>query len=423
MFISIQLYVENGLTNHAAASAYGFLLSLTPMLLIMVFFFSVIAKPSPEAISVFIGNIPLLSGIFDKQWITGDFFSVIKSGIPGVISVLSIFWAARILALSIRLGLNIIFPAEKNQHPVKKTLAIIAIDSAILFFILIFIMSSRTALNLYRLLDFVPKMPAADGFISIVVLGIISFLAYLIVPTNSPRKLTALQGALFCTFTYFFAAMALKVLLDTSKLNFLYGTLGSLIVLLIHVYFFFTFFFLGAQFAFVSDSFDALLFSKLRQIRRKADTKSQGEKSAKRPVRPDLLSHLFVPEESNLNKYLRIYKQNEIIISQGEPGDDVYYLLKGEVEILLSSPQNEGSSSGILNAGSFFGEMSYLLSEDRSATIRAKTDVSVFVLPPHVFDAILKYDTSLDRDIIEHMSRRLKNTTAQLITLKSGSNV
>ncbi|MCL2270540.1 MAG: cyclic nucleotide-binding domain-containing protein [Treponema sp.] len=199
--------------------------------------------------------------------------------------------------------------------------------------------------------------------------------------------------------------------------------MGSLIVLLIHVYFFFTFFFLGAQFAFVSDSFDALLFSKLRQIRRKADTKSQGEKSAKRPVRPDLLSHLFVPEESNLNKYLRIYKQNEIIISQGEPGDDVYYLLKGEVEILLSSPQNEGSSSGILNAGSFFGEMSYLLSEDRSATIRAKTDVSVFVLPPHVFDAILKYDTSLDRDIIEHMSRRLKNTTAQLITLKSGSNV
>jgi CRP-like cAMP-binding protein len=113
---------------------------------------------------------------------------------------------------------------------------------------------------------------------------------------------------------------------------------------------------------------------------------------------------------------LRHYKKGEIIISQGDTGNDVYYIFEGEVEIYFSAA--DANAYGTLNAGSFFGEMGYLLSESRCATIRAKTDASLFVLSPAVFDDVLKYDTNLDRDLIQHMSRRLKDTTEQIKNFK-----
>jgi CRP-like cAMP-binding protein len=58
--------------------------------------------------------------------------------------------------------------------------------------------------------------------------------------------------------------------------------------------------------------------------------------------------------------------------------------------------------------------MGYLLSEDRSATIRAKTDVSALAFPPHVFEEILRHDSSLDRTLLENLYRSLKNKNAQL---------
>jgi len=417
LFITLQLYGENGLANHAAACAYGFLLSIAPMLLLIVFFIFLVFEPSPRSIVSLIGNIPFLDVIFDESLLSSNFFSGTKPGISGVISVVSIFWAARILALAMQRGLKIIFPSTKRRNPVADTLITLAVEAVVLIFVLIAIVGSRTALRLYRLLDFFHNVSILNIAVSqignslffVVLLGLVAFFAYLFVPVNSPRKSSAFQGTLFFVIACFCLAMVLGVILDISKYNFLYGTLGNLVILLVNVYFYFIFFFLGAQFAYVIDSSDALLFSKLRQITTKAANKSK----------PDLMYNLFDPAESKLKKYLHYYKKSEIIISHGDTGNEIYYLLKGEVEILLPSSPDTGNSASILKDGSFFGEMGYLLSEDRTATVRAKTDVSVLMLPPVLFDAILKHDKSLDRDIIEHITRRLKNANEQIISLKS----
>ena len=418
LILTLQLYGENGLANHAAACAYGFLLSIAPMLLLIVFFIFLVFKPSPRFIVSLIGNIPFLDVIFDESLLSSDFFSAAKPGISGVISVVSLFWAARILALAMQRGLKIIFPSTKRRNPVVDTLVSLAVEAVVLIFVLTAIVGSRTALRFYRFLDFfhdvsilnIAVSQIGNSFFFVVLLGLVAFFAYLFVPVNSPRKFSAFQGTLFFVIACFCLAMVLGVILDISKYNLLYGTLGNLVILLVNVYFYFIFFFLGAQFAYVIDSFDALLFSKLRQITTKAANENE---------RPGLMYNLFDPAESKLKKYLHYYKKSEIIISQGDAGNEIYYLLKGEVEILLPSSPDTGDSAGVLKGGSFFGEMGYLLSEDRTATVRAKTDVSVFVLPPVLFDAVLQHDKSLDRDIIEHITRRLKNANEQIVSLKS----
>ena len=337
---------------------------------------------------------------------------------------MGIIWAGRILSVSIQRGLNIIFPGNRSRNPVTNTLITLAIEAVVLIFIFAAIFSSRTALWFYRTFHFLPDLsilrfftsPEGMKFSSILMLGLFSFLAYLFVPVNYPRKLSALQGAFLCTFAYACISIFLDFILDISKYNFLYGTLGTIVVLLVNVFFFFSFFLLGAQFAFVTDSFDALFFSKLRQITVIPETEKKLKKSAPNGIISRLLNKLYFPHDGKMTRYFRFYEKDRIIFTQGDSSVDIYYLLEGEVEVLISSSQNN-NSAGIIKAGSFFGEMGHLLSEERSATVKAKTDVTVFVLPPSLFDAILKYDTNLDRNIIEHISRRLKNTNDKIAAL------
>ena len=432
LIITFQLYGENGLANHAAACAYGFLFSMAPMLLLIVIFIFYVFNPSPQAIISLVTNIPFISSLFDEQWLTSNFFSV-TPGISGILSVLGILWAARILALAMKRGLLIIFSSTKNRNPVMDTLVTLAVIIGVLIFILIVIIGSRTARQFYLTLNFLPQTAfqrfaaskTGSDIFNIVLMGAAAFFIYLYVPVVSPKKFSAFLGSLLFVITSFFTASFLGLIVNAPRISFLYGALENIILLLINVFFFFTFFFLGAQFAYVIDSFDALLFSKLRQIKKSVSQNASGdsEAGARQLQRMNLLYKLCFPMDGSLKKYLRKFKKDEIIISQGDTGDDIFYLAEGEVEILLEiklhvSAPGVVRSAGILKAGSFFGEMGYLLSEDRTATVMAKTNVTVFSLPPSLFDAIIKHDTNLDIEIIEHMTRRLKNTTQQIITMK-----
>ena len=421
LFITVQLYYRNGLANHSAACAYGFLLSMAPILLLIAFILSFTFKASPAAINALLANIPVLDSLFNEDWLISDFFKLTKPGIPGIISAVGIIWAGRILSLSMQRGLKIIFPGNRSRNPVTNTLITLAIEAVVLFIILAAIFSSRTALWLYRTFHFLPDLSILRFFTSkagmrlslFFMLGLFSFLAYLLVPVNYPRKFSAVQGAVLCIFAYFCISLFLDFILDISRYDFLYGTLGSMVVLLVNVFFFFSFFLLGAQFAFVTDFYDALFFTKLRQITVIPAEEKKLKKIAPNRVFSWLLYKLYFPYDGKMTKYLRCYEKGRIIFTQGDTGEDIYYLLDGEVEVIISSSQ----PADVIKAGSFFGEMGPLLSEERSATVRAKTDISVFVLPPSLFDAVLKYDTNLDRNLIEHISRRLKNANEKIAAL------
>ncbi len=71
--------------------------------------------------------------------------------------------------------------------------------------------------------------------------------------------------------------------------------------------------------------------------------------------------------------------EGTVIIKEGASDDDMFliesgrveiYLAKGEVVLLLTE----------LQESSFFGEMSFLTAKPRPATVKAKTDVRLFVL-------------------------------------------
>jgi membrane protein len=410
------MYGENGLANHAAACAYGFLLSMAPMLLLVAFLIFFAFGSSPRAIIVLLSAIPFLGDFFDEKWLSSDFFIFSRPGIPGIISVFFIIWAGRILALSIQRGLNAVFPESKKRSPVKNAMITFVIEVSVIIFVFAVIIFSRTAMRFYSLFDFSFRIPILNFLnthfrgqvVYITLLGIASYCFYRFLPVNPPRKLSAFQGAIFCSFAYSLAVIILAIILNRTRYNFLYGTFGNLIIILINVYFFFSFFFIGAQLAFVTDFYEAVLFSRLRRYNLKTIERKKSSGFFENFRYSVLVYKIFHPSKSKLKKYFRYYKKGEIVFShedKNEIVEKIFYLFEGEAEITISSPDGSESYNSIITSDSFFGGMGYLISGEQTAIVRAKSDVSVITIPPALFSLILKYDNNLDETLIEHMSR------------------
>jgi membrane protein len=419
--ITLQFFGENSLANHASACAYGFLLSVAPALMLVSFFLFTALDLftwggegyNPQVLAAQISNIPFLEGVLSETWLVNQLPSFAESGMQlrgmaGLVSIVCIFWAGRVFALSLQRGLKTIFTGTKKRNPLTDNMAVLLVELAVLVSVMLMLLFSQSARHIYEIFSYFPIVPI---FLSIltrynihfVFLFILALLFYLICRyfvANGPSRRSAFWGSFCFVFSYAVLSRILTMLLDQTRYNFLYGTLGKLVTLLVQVFFFFMFFFVCAQLASVLDSFDALLFIKLHQAR------------SKKKKRLGPLDKLFFSAEGRLQKYFRSYPGGMTIFSREDAGKEVFYLLEGEVEVFMLS-ENSGGKPFVLNEGDFFGEMGYFLSENRSATTKARYDVSVLVLPPVLFDEMLKHDTAMGRTIIEHLSGRLKTMNEQ----------
>ncbi len=75
--------------------------------------------------------------------------------------------------------------------------------------------------------------------------------------------------------------------------------------------------------------------------------------------------------------------------SQGDLGDSVYVIERGECEVIR---ELNGASTKLatLQAGDYFGEMALLSDQSRNATIQARTAMEVLLIPKPDFDVLRK---------------------------------
>jgi glucose-6-phosphate 1-dehydrogenase len=90
----------------------------------------------------------------------------------------------------------------------------------------------------------------------------------------------------------------------------------------------------------------------------------------------------------NLSMMLRpmVYSPGDDIIKAGDIGNEMYVICRGLVDVL--SPG--GQLLTTLGEGAYFGELSLLSHQPRTATIRAKTPCNLFVLDGADFNRVLK---------------------------------
>ena len=407
-FITVQMFGQNGMANHAAAGAYGFLLSAAPALIIVSFFLYRILQASPETAAKLIADLFIFEGVYDARELIEQFVSSSKPGISGIVSVVSIIWAARVFALSMIRGIKVVFADTRAGNPVRDFVITFIIELGVILFAIIWILNSQLAVRLYELLG--DLFPQNQGIINtILTIGkylplagvvFITYLMFRIIPENPPGQKPVIQGTLVTVVLFFVVSYALRYILNPARYSVIYGALGSLIMLLANVYFFFIFFYYGAQFAFVVNSYDALIFSRLC---RKFQVKSSKYNTEK-------ITETF--KQSTLRKYIRYYKTGDTVFNRGDKGREVYYIVSGEAGVFLDDSEKQ---IAVIHPGGFFGEMEFLFAEKRNARIIAITDLIVIQMQPSLFNEILKIDPSMDRWVIESISKQLKNANEKII--------
>ena len=97
-----------------------------------------------------------------------------------------------------------------------------------------------------------------------------------------------------------------------------------------------------------------------------------------------------------------------VIVSQEEPGDSLFVLASGKVKVVLYGETGREIILSILREGEFFGEMSLLDRQPRSANVVAIEKSEVLSLDREAFETHIHQHPTTAMAILGEMSRRLR---------------
>jgi len=100
------------------------------------------------------------------------------------------------------------------------------------------------------------------------------------------------------------------------------------------------------------------------------------------------------------------FTAGEIILRQGDKGDSLYILKRGRVRILLANQSGLSEQVACLNPGDFFGEMSLLTGEARTATALALDEVDCYSLAKADMQALFANRPQLADEISMVLTQR-----------------
>ncbi len=104
----------------------------------------------------------------------------------------------------------------------------------------------------------------------------------------------------------------------------------------------------------------------------------------------------------------RTYPKNSVILFEDDPGDALYVVLNGEVKVVLIGEDGREVILSILRAGDFFGEMSLIDDQPRSAHVIATEDSNLLVLRRDEFRQCLEQAPRIALGLLQALSRRLR---------------
>jgi len=106
-------------------------------------------------------------------------------------------------------------------------------------------------------------------------------------------------------------------------------------------------------------------------------------------------------------------KAGEVIFRQGEPGNALYLIHDGQIEI-QSSTNGQARTIATLGSGHSFGEMALLTGEPRSASAIALTDATLLRLGKDQFDALMEISPNLRKAVEQLNSQRILHNVQHL---------
>jgi len=125
-------------------------------------------------------------------------------------------------------------------------------------------------------------------------------------------------------------------------------------------------------------------------------------------ARVELFREMNGEERHKLAERLRYapFMKGEMMTRQGAEAHWLYILTKGSGEVIVSTESGAHKTVNVIQAGDFFGEMSMLTGEPRSASLKALEDSECYRLDRHAFADILHGRPEIAHYLSELLARR-----------------
>ncbi len=122
-------------------------------------------------------------------------------------------------------------------------------------------------------------------------------------------------------------------------------------------------------------------------------------------ARVDLLAMLGDDERGRLATRLEYapFGRGEAMTREGALDDGLYMIVSGEASVQIGA---DGLEVARLQAGQFFGEMSLMTGEKRSATVVAMTDVVTYRLDKEAFEELMRSRPEISETVAEILAER-----------------
>lgn len=106
----------------------------------------------------------------------------------------------------------------------------------------------------------------------------------------------------------------------------------------------------------------------------------------------------------------KYFQPGDVVMRKGDPGDAMYVIMRGQVRIVL--PSNDGGEALVatMDEGDFFGELSLIDGEPRSATIIATEPTETMVVYREGFQDFLRASPEIAIEMLQALSRRLRQS-------------
>lgn len=108
------------------------------------------------------------------------------------------------------------------------------------------------------------------------------------------------------------------------------------------------------------------------------------------------------------------FAEEELVLDFDDHSTDVYFIVSGDVRVLIRTAAGKEMIFGDFGPGKFFGEMAAIDGAKRSANVTALTNAELLLVPPAAFKEIVFSEPAICERLLRLLTTRVRELNTRL---------